>query len=190
MAAVERSLGLSRGTVHRRDPDRYAALRACCAARRAAERGSLRDRAKQALDRAIAGPRFRSAYEVARSLGVYSGTLERWFPERYAELVALHAERRQQASRAVLHQRCDALCAAVFDLVRSGQHPSFPTALAHAGLPPTLCRVPSVRPAFEAALSACGLAPLPHSLGSVPLGRGSEESDGEGHLDGSRGLEL
>ena len=105
--------------------------------------------------------------EVARSLGVYSGTLERWFPERYAELVALHAERRQQASRAVLDRRCSVLRAAVFDLVRSGQHPSFPVALSHAGLPPTLCRVPSVRPAFEAALVACGLAPLPQGVGSA-----------------------
>ena len=159
--AIERSLGLSRGTIQRRDPGRYAALRACCAAHRKAERGALRERAKQALDHAIAGQRLRSAYEIARSLGVYSGTLERWFPERYAQLVALHASRRQQASCALLDRRCGALRAAVFDLVRSGQHPSLPTALAHAGLPPTLCRVPSVRPAFEAALAACGLAPLP-----------------------------
>ena len=167
--AVERSLGLSRGTVQRRDPERYAALRACCAARREAERGSLRERARHALDRAIAGPRSRSAYEVARSLGVYSGTLERWFPERYGQLVALHASRREQACRALLDRRCGALRAAVFDLVRSGQHPSFPTALSHAGLPPTLCRVPSVRPAFEAALAACGLAPLPQGVGSASL---------------------
>ena len=167
--AVERSLGLSRGTVQRRDPDRYAALRACCAARREAERGSLRERAEQALDCAIAGPRFRSAYEVARSLGVYSGTLERWFPERYAQLVALHASRRQQASRALLDRRCGALRAAVFDLVRSGQHPSLPTALSHAGLPPTLCRVALVRPAFEAALADCGLPPLPQGVRSASL---------------------
>lgn len=189
VAAVERSLGLSRGTVHRRDPDRYAALRACCAVRREAERGPLRDRAKQALDSAIAGPRFRSAYEVARSLGVYSGTLERWFPERYEQLVALHASRRQQASRAVLDRRCGALRVAVFDLVRSGQHPSLPTALAHAGLPPTLCRIPSVRPAFEAALAACGLPPLPQGIGSAPLDRGLDESDADGRQDGFRGLE-
>ena len=169
VGAVERSLGLSRGTVQRRDPDRYAALRACCAARREAERGSLRDRAKQALDSAIAGPRFQSAYEVARSLGVYSGTLERWFPERYARLVALHASRRQQASRALLDRRCSALRAAVFDLVRSGQHPSFPTALAYAGLPPTLCRFPSVRPVFEAALAACGLVALPQGVAGASL---------------------
>ena len=169
--AVERSLGLSRGTVQRRDPSRYAALRACCAARRDAERRSLRERAKQAVDRAIAGPRSRSAYEVARSLGVYSGTLERWFPDRYAQLVALHASRREQASRAVLDQRCGALRAAVFNLVRSGRHPSLPTALSHAGLPPTLCRVPSVRPSFEAALAACGLAPLPLAWGARWLTR-------------------
>ena len=171
--AVERSLRLSRGTVQRRDPERYAALRACCASRREAERSALRERARQALDRAIAGPRSRSAYDVARSLGVYSGTLERWFPERYARLVALHASRRQQASRALLDRRCGALRAAVFDLVRSGQHPSFPTALSHAGLPPTLCRVPSVRPAFEEALAACGLEPLPLRAGTAPLNLGS-----------------
>ena len=100
-------------------------------------------------------------------------TLERWFPERYARLVALHASRRQQASRALLDRRCGALRAAVFDLVRSGQHPSFPTALSHAGLPPTLCRVPSVRPAFEEALAACGLEPLPLRAGTAPLNLGS-----------------
>ena len=165
--AIERSLGLSRGTVQRRDPERYVALRACCAARRAADRVPLRERAKQALDHAIAGPKFRSAYEIARSLGVCSGTLERWFPERYGQLVALHTSRRKQASRALLDRRCNALRAAVFDLVRAGQHPSLPTALSHAGLPPTLCRVPSVRPAFEAALAACGLAPLPQGVGSA-----------------------
>jgi len=168
--AAERSLGLSRGTVQRRDPERYAALRTCCAARREAERRSLRERARQALDRAIAGPRSRSAYEVARSLGVYSGTLERWFPERYGQLVVLHASRREQACRALLDRRCGALRAAVFDLVRSGQHPSFPTALSHAGLPPTLCRVPSVRPVFEAALAVCGLEPLPQGVGTVAIG--------------------
>ena len=66
--AVERSLGLSRGTVQRRDPERYAALRVCCAARRGAERRSLRERAKQALDYAIDGSGSRSAYAVARCL--------------------------------------------------------------------------------------------------------------------------
>ena len=96
----------------------------------------------RARDRRAAVP---SAYELARSLGVYSGTLERWFPERYAQLVALPASRCQQASRALLDRRCGALRAAVFDLVHSGWHPSLP-ALSHAGLPPTLCRVPSVGP--------------------------------------------
>ena len=170
--AVERSLCLSRGTVQRRDPERYAALRACCAAHRDADRRSFRHRAKQALDHAIDGSGSRSVYAVARSLGIYSGTLERWFPERYERLVTLHSEYRNQASRALLERRCGALRAAVFDLVRSGQHPSFPAALSHAGLPHTLCRVPSVRPAFEAALAACGLAPLPHGVGSALLNLG------------------
>ena len=152
--AVERSLCLSCGTVQCRDPKGYAALWACCAACRDAERRSLWERAKQALDRAIAGLGSRSAYAVAGSLGIYYGTLGQWFPERYEQLVTLRAEHRKQASREVLDRRCIALRAAVFDLVRSGQHPSSPDALSYARLPPTLCRVPTVRPAFEAALAA------------------------------------
>ena len=175
--AVERSLCLSRGTVRRRDPERYAALVACCAACRDAERRSLREQAKQALDRAIAGPGSRSAYAVARSLGVYSGTLERWFPERYGQLVALHASRREQVSRALLGQRCEAIHAAVLHLARLGQHPSLSRTLCHVGLSHTLRRVPSVRAAWRMALAACDFLLQPPSSAarlSVGLSEGRE----------------
>lgn len=167
---VERELGLPRGEVQRRDPERYAVLRAHCAERRRGDRQALRERAGGVLARAIGGCEPRSAYAVARSVGVCSDTLEQWFPVEYRRLVALHAERRSQANRELLDRRCDAVRTAVFELVRLGTHPSFPAVLSHAGLPPTLCRVPAVRAACEAALTACGIDPLPQGSGSGSLG--------------------
>ena len=156
---VERALCVPSGTLSRRFPERYGKLRAVCAARRDEERRRLLARCRAALDKAIEGPKVRSVHAVARSLGVGSESLRRWFPGRFRRLVEVHAERSAAFRRDRLRRRLQAVRAAVCDLVAQGQRPSLHRAVLHAGLPPTFSTVPSCRAVWSGAFAACGVAP-------------------------------
>ena len=156
---VERALCLPPGILSRRFPDRYAKLRAVCAARRDEERRRLLVRCRAALDEAIQCPEVRSVHAVARSLGVGSESLRRWFPDRFRRLVEVYAERSATFRRDRLRRRLQAVRAAVCDLVAEGERPSLHRAVLHAGLPPTFCAEPPVRPVWSRAFAACGVAP-------------------------------
>ena len=156
---VERALCLPPGILSRRFPDRYAKLRAVCAARRDEERRRRLARCRAALDEAIQGPEVRSVHAIARSLGVGSESLRRWFPDRFRRLVEVYAERSATFRRDRLRRRLQAVRAAVCDLVAEGERPSLHRAVLHAGLPPTFCAEPPVRPVWSRAFAACGVAP-------------------------------
>ena len=155
---VERALCVPAGTLSRRFPGRYGKLRAVCAARRDQERHRLLSRCRMALDETIEGPEVRSVHAVARSLGVGSESLRRWFPDRFRRLVEVYAERSATFRRDRLCRRLQAVRAAVCDLVAQGERPSLHRAVLRAHLPPTFCTEPSVRAVWSGAFAACGVA--------------------------------
>ena len=156
---AERALCVAPGVLSRRFPERYARLRAVCAARRAEDRLHRLARCRAALDKAIKGPEARSVHDVAHSLRVGSESLRRWFPERYRRLVELYAERSARLRRERRAQRLRTVAAAVSVLLEAGERPSLHRAVVYAGLPPTFCTEPRVRLVWRQAFAACGVAP-------------------------------
>ena len=131
-------------------PDHYRRL----VSKRAARFSVPRERARQALDRALSGvmPCFLNA--VAEAVGVSHTMIRKWFPDPCATLIRLHADRTAQARERVLAESCRAVSKAVRALRAAGARPSFYRALRSAGLPDALPSNTAIRAAWLRASDA------------------------------------